>query len=47
MKNYIDVTKKWLDNAMPNTHKVKYKYYYRYKCIKYKVYKKEKEIAEW
>lgn len=56
MKNYIDVTKEWLDNATPNTHKVKDRYYYRYKGIKYKVYKKEvvldysekeKEIAEW
>lgn len=56
MKNYIDVTKEWLDNATSNTHKVKDRYYYRYKGIKYKVYKKEvvldysekeKEIAEW
>lgn len=56
MKNYIDITKEWLESATPNTHKVKDSYYYVHKGIKYKVYKKEvvldyskkeKEIAEW
>lgn len=56
MKNYIDVTKEWLENATPNTHKVKNRYYYEHNGIKYKVYKKEvildyskkeREIAVW
>lgn len=55
-KNYIDVTKKWLINATPNSHNVEDQGFYEYDGILYKVdgknvvldySAKEKEIAEW
>ena len=55
-KNYQDITKKWLSDANPNSHKVKDLNIYEYDGIKYKVDKKnvvldysskEKEVAEW
>lgn len=56
IKNYIDVTKKWLDNATPNSHIVKVQLYFKHHNKKYFVdnknvvldySKKELEIACW
>lgn len=55
-ENFIDVTKEWLDNATPNSHKVEDRQYFEKDGIKYQVHgkdvvldysNKEKEIAEW
>lgn len=35
--NYADVTKKWLNTATPNSHKVKEQPYFDYNCVRYKV----------
>lgn len=54
--DYVDVTQEWLDNAMPNSHKVKDRQYFEKDGIKYQVdgknvvldySNKEKEVAEW
>lgn len=54
--NYIDVTKDWLDNTTPNSHKVEDREYFEKDEIKYQVdgknvvldySTKEKEVAEW
>lgn len=53
---YLNVTDEWLNNAIPNTHQVKDKYYYIHENVRYEVdgknvvldySNKEKEIAEW
>ena len=55
-ESYIDVTSIWINNAKPNSHKVKDKMYYKHNGVIYKVdnkyvvldySKKEREIAEW
>ena len=55
-KNYKNVTKKWLENKNPNSHKVKDMNYFEYKKVKYIVdgknvvldySEKEKEVAMW
>jgi len=55
-KNYIDVTKEWLREAIPNSHKVEEQLYYESDGVKYEVdgkkvvldySKKEREVAEW
>lgn len=54
--NYTDVTKEWIDNATPNSHKVQDMQYFEHNGVKYNVdgknvvldYSKgEKEAAEW
>ena len=54
--NYTDVTKEWLENAEPNSHKVEDRQYFEKDNIKYQVddknvvldySNKEKEVAEW
>lgn len=54
--DYVDVTKEWLNNATPNSHKVEDRQYFEKEGIKYQVdgknvvldYSvKEKEVAEW
>lgn len=55
-KPFANITKKWLKNATPNTHKVKDRKYFEYQGIKYYVDNKnvvldysikEKEVAVW
>lgn len=55
-KNYKDITIEWIENATPNTHKVKNRLYFKHKNKKYYVdkknvvldyTKKEKEITFW
>lgn len=55
-KKYKDITIEWIENATPNTHKVKNQLYFKHKNKKYYVdkknvvldyTKKEKEIAIW
>ena len=54
--NYLDITKEWINNAKPNSHKVKNRHYFEYEKIKYRVDNKnvvldysdkEKEVAIW
>ena len=54
--SYTDVTKNWIENANPNSHRVLTSGYFIFKQKKYKVdgknvildySKKEKEVAEW
>ena len=54
--NYRDVTRKWLKNSCPNSHKVKTKNYYEHDGIRYFVDGKkvvleytnyEKDVAVW
>ena len=54
--NYLDITKEWINNAKPNSHKVKNRHYFEYDNIKYRVDNKnvvldysdkEKEVAIW
>lgn len=54
--SYIDVTKNWIENANPNSHKVLTSGYFAFNQKKYKVdgknvvidySKKEKEVAKW
>lgn len=54
--DYVDVTKEWLNNATPNSHKVEDRQYFEKDGVKYQVDGKdvvldysinEKEVAEW
>ena len=54
--NYLDITKEWINNAKPNSHKVKNRHYFEYEKVKYRVDNKnvvldysdkEKEVAIW
>lgn len=54
--SYKDVTKEWLEDANPNSHKVLDRSYFEHNGVKYEVdnknvvldySKKEKEVAEW
>ena len=54
--NYLDITKEWINNSKPNSHKVKNRHYFEYDNIKYRVDNKnvvldysdkEKEVAIW
>ena len=54
--NYLDITKEWINNSKPNSHKVKNRHYFEYEKIKYRVDNKnvvldysdkEKEVAIW
>lgn len=56
VENYSDVTKEWLNNATPNSHKVIDRQYFEKDDIRYDVdgknvvldySSKEKEVAEW
>lgn len=56
VSNYKDVTKEWLDNAIPNSHEVKDMTYFEHNGIRYEVddknvvldySSKAKEVAEW
>ena len=55
-KTYKDITKEWVEKAVPNSHKVIDRGYFEYKGVKYEVDSKnvvldysdkEKEVAEW
>ena len=55
-KKYVDITKEWIDNVVPNSNVVKDRHYFEHDGIKYKVDGEnvvldytpdEKETAEW